>query len=327
MTQIPEQKQTTPSEQSSENSTSADNTNADTFIETESASIEVVELEELSAVEVVDRLTLERKVERAFYESGKALMQLRDRRLYRSTHKTFEEYCRDRFGYTRVAAFYKITAATVVDNLLTNGYQNPDEPTEGLQNSNLLTNGYQNPDMLTKKTQILPTNERQIRPLTQLEPEQQLVAWQLSVEASGGQVPSGRVVKDIVQRIMKRTKVPNPYRMGEVCQFVIKDNPDLKGKGRCWCIVSQVNEFSCTVVAWDGEYTVKIEHLKSMNYSDGDCQQRMELCDRINKLRNKTNLEDAARANLKHLGEIKRPYLTPLEEKLLSVLETEYGVG
>jgi hypothetical protein len=44
-------------------------------------------------------------VERAFFEAGKALAQLRDglgdRRLYRSTHKTFEEYCRDGFGYSR----------------------------------------------------------------------------------------------------------------------------------------------------------------------------------------------------------------------------------
>ncbi|WP_442938512.1 hypothetical protein [Nostoc sp.] len=47
-----------------------------------------------------DRLYLERKVELAFFEAGKALMKLRyelrpalgDRSLYRSTHKTFEEY-------------------------------------------------------------------------------------------------------------------------------------------------------------------------------------------------------------------------------------------
>ncbi|MBD2607038.1 hypothetical protein H6G81_21530 [Scytonema hofmannii FACHB-248] len=29
---------------------------------------------------------------------------------------------------------------------------------------------------------------------------------------------------------------------------------------------------------------------------------------------------------LQHIGQIKRPYLTPLEEKLLSVLETVYEV-
>ncbi|PSB09316.1 hypothetical protein C7B62_13610 [Pleurocapsa sp. CCALA 161] len=37
-----------------------------------------------------DRLALERKVERAFYVAGVALAQLRDRRLYRSTHSSFE---------------------------------------------------------------------------------------------------------------------------------------------------------------------------------------------------------------------------------------------
>lgn len=47
--------------------------------------------------EGADRNHLERKVERAFYEAGKALQQLRDRKLYRSTHRTFEDYCRDRF--------------------------------------------------------------------------------------------------------------------------------------------------------------------------------------------------------------------------------------
>jgi hypothetical protein len=53
------------------------------------------------------------------FEAGKALAELRDRRLYRSTHKTFEQYCKDRFGYTRIAASYKIAAATVMENLLT----------------------------------------------------------------------------------------------------------------------------------------------------------------------------------------------------------------
>ncbi|MEH1791872.1 MULTISPECIES: hypothetical protein [unclassified Nostoc] len=35
--------------------------------------------------------------------------------------------------------------------------------------------------------------------------------------------------------------------MGEVCQILAKENPELRGKGGCWAIVSTVNEFSCTV--------------------------------------------------------------------------------
>ena len=76
-------------------------------------------LEELTEDEQRERLHLERKVERAFYEAGKALKELRDRRLYRSTHKTFEEYCRDRFQFTRQSANYLIAAAGVVENLTT----------------------------------------------------------------------------------------------------------------------------------------------------------------------------------------------------------------
>ncbi len=56
-------------------------------------------------------------MERAFFEMGKALAELRDRRLYRSTHSTFEEYCKDRFGYNRPRSYQLIDAAIFVDNL------------------------------------------------------------------------------------------------------------------------------------------------------------------------------------------------------------------
>ena len=55
----------------------------------------VLPIAPLTVEEESARDSLERKVERAFYEAGMALMELRDRRLYRSTHATFEEYCRD----------------------------------------------------------------------------------------------------------------------------------------------------------------------------------------------------------------------------------------
>ncbi len=80
--------------------------------------VTAVEVPELTEQEISDRLLLERKVERAFFEAGKALMELRDRRLYRSTHKTFEEYCRSRFGYTRMAATYKIAALNISFSLI-----------------------------------------------------------------------------------------------------------------------------------------------------------------------------------------------------------------
>ncbi len=130
-------------------------------------------------------------------------------------------------------------------------------------------------------------------------------------------------MKDIVQRIMERTKVPNPYRVGEVCQIIPKDNPELRGKGSCWCIVSEVHDFSCTVTAWDGEYTIAPQHLKSKEYSDAECEEMKRVGLRISRLYS-PDMESAGRAVLKSLGELRRPYLTGLEEKLLGVLE-KYG--
>lgn len=103
-----------------------------------------------------DRLHLERRVERAFFEAGKALTELRDKRLYRSTHKTFEEYCRDRFGHSRQQSNYLIAAANVYENLTTIGCQN-------VVDENLTTN----------RSQILPTSEGQVRSMTKLKPQQQ----------------------------------------------------------------------------------------------------------------------------------------------------------
>ncbi len=47
---------------------------------------------------------------------------------------------------------------------------------------------------------------------------------------------------------------------------------------------------------------------------------------RIHRLWENQNLEDAPSAVLKHLGELKRPYLSKFEEKLLGFLEQEYGI-
>jgi hypothetical protein len=285
----------------SNNSTSASNSTNEDISQQEdpgSATIDVtaVEVPELTEEEQRDRLHLERKVERAVFEAGKALMELRDRRLYRSTHSTFEEYCKDRFGFQRRHPYRLIEASAVFDNLI---------------------------KMCPNGTQILPTSERQVRPITKLEPQQQWEVWQTAVEEAGGKVPSARVVGDVVQRIMERTKAPNPYRVGEVCQIIAKDNPDLRGKGGCWGIVNHVGEFSCTITMWDGEYTVRIDHLKPLNYLESECQQMQLISDRINRLWNSGKLEASAEAVLKCLGELKRPYLTEFEERLLSFIELE----
>ena len=134
-----------------------------------------VEVEEdLTLEEESERLRLERKVEKAFYEAGVALQNLRDKRLYRSTHSTFEEYCRERFGFTKRSAYYLIDSVLIVDNL-------------------------QKSEPMVHK---MPTSERQCRPLKKLKsPERQSIAWKMAVEKAGGKVPTAKIVREVVDRL------------------------------------------------------------------------------------------------------------------------------
>ena len=281
-------------------------------------SVRVEVVDDLTPEEERQRLFWERKVERAFYEAGTALKELRDRRLYRSTHKTFEEYVQDRFGMKRAHSYRLIDAAAVVDNLFPLCLQIGDNLSE-MSPQEMSPNWRQN-STGEKLTNPVPTNESQCRPLTQLEPDQQREVWQQAVEAAGGKVPSGRIVKDIVQRIRERAKIPIPYRVGDVCEILIKDNPELRGLGGCWCIVIEVREFSCLVRAWNGEYTVREENLKDLQYSPDHRQKMQRLSDRLVYLRS-LGEEETVRAILETLGSLKRPYLNPWEEKLLEFLE------
>ena len=87
-----------------------------------------------------------------------------------------------------------------------------------------------------------------------------------------------------------------------------------------------MNDFSSTVRTWDGEYTVGVKHLKSYDYLSAECQHMQEVCDCISRLQDNQNLKEAARAVLQRLEELKLPYLTAVEEKLLGLIEKEYGI-
>lgn len=52
-----------------------------------------------------------------FVEVGEALMEIRDQRLYRSTHSDFDTYCRERWGFSRRRSDQLIGAAEVVGQL------------------------------------------------------------------------------------------------------------------------------------------------------------------------------------------------------------------
>lgn len=123
---------------------------------------------ELSVAERAELTRYEKVIERnltGFLEAGRALLAIRDGKLYRSTHGTFEDYCSERWDISRSYGYRMIGAAEVIENLSPIG-------------------------------DILPANESQVRPLASLEPEQQREVWTKAIEsADGGKVTAAHVEK------------------------------------------------------------------------------------------------------------------------------------
>ena len=104
-----------------------------------------------------------------FYEVGKALDEIREQKLYRATHKSFEAYCRERWAIARRTADQFIAAARVMENLSAIALR-------------------------------IPTKENQVRPLAGLSPELQLEIWEEALELSPNGMPTGAAVQRLVDQ-------------------------------------------------------------------------------------------------------------------------------
>ncbi len=113
-----------------------------------------------------------------FVEVGNALAAIRDdeRKLYRA-YGTFEDYCRLRWGFARLTDYQFIHAAAVAENVRHGAQIEP------------------------------PQNERQARPLTRLEPDEQIAAWQEAVETA----PNGKVTAAHVAEVVERRNGTAPH--------------------------------------------------------------------------------------------------------------------
>jgi hypothetical protein len=128
--------------------------------------------------------------------------------------------------------------------------------------------------------------------------------------------------KSIVDEIRQRRPVPNPWRVGEVAKIIVKGNPELKGRSGQWCIIEEVLNFSCLVRTWDGIIQVKLENIKDFYYSSQQQREMKKISDRLGAITDK-NLEESVKKFLEELGKINRPFLTTIEEKILTLIETE----
>lgn len=115
----------------------------------------------------------------SFVQVGNALAVIRYQKLYRETHKTFESYIKSKWDISRDYAYKLIAAKEVAENV-----------DHGIQT---------------------PTSERQVRPLTELPPEQQKEAWETAVERAeeAGKPVTAAIVEEVVSEIRGDEK-PKP---------------------------------------------------------------------------------------------------------------------
>lgn len=262
------------------------------------SSVHGCSLDILSPPELELRTKLEHQVRTGFVLRGQALKAIERLRLYRDHFDSFADYCDSEFGFTMPYIKRCVIAAetyhAVAEYLQTNCLNLPK-----------------------------PNKQSQLRPIFQahLSPVESGLVWVMAVEMSESRVPPQAVVKEAVKAYLEQ-KYPtiNPFSVGEICRIT----GGVKGKRNCWCVVSQVYETECVVDTWDDELVVKSEHLAIMALSSVEREQILDLGERMTRLYEVGELDDAAKWLLQGLEKLNRAYLTSLESKLLEVIEAEY---
>ena len=103
-----------------------------------------------------------------YFEVGHALLSIRDRRLYRLTHSTFEAYCRERWGICRSYAWRVIGSA------------------ERLK-------------LLPEGDFTRPANESQVRPFLKLKPEAFAAGWAEVLRQASDHKPTPKLIRAVAR--------------------------------------------------------------------------------------------------------------------------------
>lgn len=273
----------------------------------------LIVLDELTIDEERDFAHLERKVEQAFIKAELvfrdavfALKEIRDRKLYRNTCPTFEEYCKVRFGFSRRRPYQLIDAAVVLENL-----ENPDLK------------------MCTKTeigTHLLPTNERQIRDLVDLSPEEQVTVWGKAI--SNGKIPSGEKINDTLDaHIRERLNQPPipTYIEGDVVEIRSGGSPTLREHDGMWGIVTEVlpSRYKVYISLRNTEVRCKGNELEKVD--EKHTVEIQIVSDRIKKLIALGDLDSSIWWILEGLA--RQTCFTETQMELLEWVEKRYGLG
>lgn len=114
---------------------------------------------------------------KSFIEVGQALAEIRESRLYRKTHTSFDDYCRERWGFSRQRSYQLIEAANVVEGMSTH----VDRP--------------------------MPVNEGQVRQLARIDDADTRKAVWETVVVRDGENATAKDVKAVVDAVIEARPV------------------------------------------------------------------------------------------------------------------------
>lgn len=147
-------------------------------------------------------------------EAGRALLTIRDEKLYKSEFENFEDYCRVRWSYSKTHANRLIGAAGVANVLAPIG--------------------------------VTVENESQVRPLTGLKPGKVTKAWQKATKLAG----TGKVTAALVRRAVnelegKPGKKKGPSKKTEAGEMLdaIEDAVNEKKPGEAVRLIRKLRRF------------------------------------------------------------------------------------
>jgi hypothetical protein len=182
----------------------------------------------------VKRLTvLEGKIEKGlktFFEVGRALVEINDKRLYRESHKTFADYCEDRWSLSRASAYRHMDAAKVVG-------------------------------VLSPIGDTVPRNEATARPLAALldQPDMLADAWseaQEFAEAENRQPMAEDVIGTAAWKEHRKAKI------GKAVEKTTAEQPEKTPRARLLETLALITEIPAKVANIDLEAVGKIDTRK-----------------------------------------------------------------
>jgi hypothetical protein len=142
--------------------------------------------------------TIERGL-KTFVEVGQALQAIRDERLYLEQYDRFEDYCKERWGWTRMRAQQLIDASVVADNIA--GLVSDKKRLEA--DARHHASRARAAEQCVNQGLHLPQSERVARPLTKLPAEEQADAWEEVVtesETTGEKITAKKVESVVARR-------------------------------------------------------------------------------------------------------------------------------